>query len=543
MPGTDKSNSFRYKLIVLLVGLQIITVSLILIFSHITNETVLIGQARQILENAAKESLVHTKGFLRPAYRNVLTISDTLSRGVIDVENEQAIEQYFLTQLQQHPELSGIYISSIDGDFHFVSRDNNVADSVYRTKKITSRNSAKVSRLHWRDKSLQVIERQVNQNDSYNPLSRPWYKQAVKNNELIWTDPYVFFSSKKLGITIASPFYDEQQEIIGVLGIDIELSSLSDFLATLNIGQSGSAFIIDMSGKFVATSTTSSGSLSGQEDGVVLENDDIRSAAVSRFTSHSVDKPRQQSAAFTKNGVDYLAAFLPLDLGYGSLEWVLVTYAEENDFLQQIRHTEKLNILIGLFILMLSMFIGWILATRAWKPVADWHERAITDQLTGVFNRHHVYNMGPRLYERAKTKLDEPLSLVVVDIDFFKRVNDSYGHNVGDEVISGLAWRFQHELRPQDIIARYGGEEFLLFLPNTDNATAVTILERMQKSIKLAPIRTAVGVIDITVSAGLCTINGDTHLSFIDCIGVADKALYQAKNDGRDKVVSAGVLS
>ena len=106
-------------------------------------------------------------------------------------------------------------------------------------------------------------------------------------------------------------------------------------------------------------------------------------------------------------------------------------------------------------------------------------------------------------------------------------------------MISALAWRLQNELRPQDIIARYGGEEFIILFPNTDNNTAIAIIERVKKSISKDPIRTNIGIISLTFSAGVNTTQGDEDISFVEFIDGADKALYKSKDMGRNRITSA----
>ena len=107
-------------------------------------------------------------------------------------------------------------------------------------------------------------------------------------------------------------------------------------------------------------------------------------ASIELFRKNYKDSSGIQSIKFKEQGVNYLAAFAPFEPNTDGLRWILTTYAPKNAFLKDIRSTEKRNILIALFILLLSMVIGWLLATRAWKPVENWRDQAITDQLTGV---------------------------------------------------------------------------------------------------------------------------------------------------------------
>ena len=102
------------------------------------------------------------------------------------------------------------------------------------------------------DRNFQTVREYFDSTDVYDPRIRPWYTKAVAEGGLIWTSPYVFFTSRNPGITTASPVYDSEGELLGVVGVDIEISDLSDFIATLQIGKNGKAFILDEKGQVIA---------------------------------------------------------------------------------------------------------------------------------------------------------------------------------------------------------------------------------------------------------------------------------------------------
>ncbi|MBC3766571.1 sensor domain-containing diguanylate cyclase [Neptunicella marina] len=158
------------------------------------------------------------------------------------------------------------------------------------------------------------------------------------------------------------------------------------------------------------------------------------------------------------------------------------------------------------------------------------------DALTGVKNRRHFdkkYIAEVRRSRREQT----PLSIAMIDIDHFKRINDTHGHLVGDECIRFIARQIlQIAKRPSDEVFRYGGEEFALLLPNTDQDGAYTLLEQLMTEIRYTPAHTPAGDISMTVSCGIATaiINMDTIEEHL--LQQADKMLYQAKNNGRDRI-------
>jgi diguanylate cyclase (GGDEF)-like protein len=165
--------------------------------------------------------------------------------------------------------------------------------------------------------------------------------------------------------------------------------------------------------------------------------------------------------------------------------------------------------------------------TEAWELL---EHRASTDALTGLFNRRAFESRLARELEAADTS-GAPLSLVLLDIDRFKNVNDSFGHPAGDEVLIEVAARLRETSRKGEVLARLGGEEFVWMLPGTDGEDAVQAAERARRSIAAAPFA-VVGA--VTVSAGVCELAdaGKAHL-----MDRADQALYRAKRYGRNSTV------
>jgi diguanylate cyclase (GGDEF)-like protein len=161
---------------------------------------------------------------------------------------------------------------------------------------------------------------------------------------------------------------------------------------------------------------------------------------------------------------------------------------------------------------------------------------ATTDGLTGLSNRRSLFHLAERSFAAA-TRYDRPLTALMFDIDHFKRVNDTYGHGVGDEVLREIARRCESGVREVDILGRYGGEEFVALLPETGLDGAMGVAERLRTSVGGTPIETSAGPIPITISAGVAALGGECA-SLKDLLEQADAALYDAKHSGRNRVRS-----
>jgi diguanylate cyclase (GGDEF)-like protein/PAS domain S-box-containing protein len=162
---------------------------------------------------------------------------------------------------------------------------------------------------------------------------------------------------------------------------------------------------------------------------------------------------------------------------------------------------------------------------------------AITDPLTGAFNRRYLVDSGAREAERAR-RYGSAFSILVIDIDFFKNVNDTYGHSVGDSTLQALTQLGRKMLRGSDCFGRMGGEEFAVLLPQADLERAHQLADRMRQAVQRMKIETPKGPISITVSIGVAQLSGP-ETRFDETLIRADKALYVAKQTGRNKVVSS----
>jgi diguanylate cyclase (GGDEF)-like protein len=159
---------------------------------------------------------------------------------------------------------------------------------------------------------------------------------------------------------------------------------------------------------------------------------------------------------------------------------------------------------------------------------------AITDYLTSLYNRRHFSKVGEGEFQRAR-RYRRSLSAIMLDIDHFKRVNDTYGHTVGDQILQGVAESCLQELRGVDVVGRYGGDEFIILLPENDLAAAEQVAERLRKSIAKRRFNTPRGPAKVTASLGVAAMDGDSP-TLETLLSRADQALYGAKQSGRNRV-------
>ncbi|WP_342362278.1 PleD family two-component system response regulator [Terrarubrum flagellatum] len=178
-------------------------------------------------------------------------------------------------------------------------------------------------------------------------------------------------------------------------------------------------------------------------------------------------------------------------------------------------------------------------AERLRSTVATSMEAAVLDQLTGLHNRRYFDRQMPKLFDQARMEA-KPMSVLVLDIDRFKSINDTFGHDAGDEVLKAFAKRVRSCVRGDDVLVRFGGEEVVIVSPETSDEVAALVAERIRQKVESGPFAVNRGArqIPVTVSIGVAHLSRYDETP-TDLLKRADEALYRAKSDGRNRVIRA----
>ncbi len=544
--------SLRFVIAVGLVLLQVVTVSGILVSQRLNEQRALRTHMMRIMDGVIDEIQENAQGFLLPA-QNVAVLSKRLFQsGWLDWARRGQLETYFIEQLRVVPQIDAVYFADLHGQYLMVQRNDINRESAYMVKTIEIRDGLRSGQSRDLDLSLRVVGLVEDTRDAYDPRVQPWYKNALATKELIWTDPYLFFTSNRPGITSATPVFDDHGSVSGVVGVDIQIGMLSDFLTRQNMGSAGSSLIINRQGDYIAHSDFDRIHRGGDAIEVgsltIDEIDDpVERAAVAVFQDPSellnfawLKVEDRMQTAFSVDGQRFHTIFKPFPK-QSPWPWVIGVYAAESDFIGPIQRGER-NKMIGAIVVSAGItLVAFFLARRYMQPVVALRDEVDRDVLTGIHNRRSLFETAGRLVEEARRR-KEPLSVIVVDIDQFKTFNDTYGHIVGDEVILAVVNRLKAAVIGGDLLARYAGDEFVLLLPGAPVHVARNVAERLRATIAESPIKTTAGEIAVTVSLGVSELT-PTIEDFEGFFDDADRALRAAKKERNRVVIAADTFS
>lgn len=429
---------------------------------------------------------------------------------------------------------------------------------------------------------------------SYDPRGRPFYKDAIKENKMTWSDIHPYYGYPTLGIGLSAPIYDQQGTLLGVTATSIALIELDKYLESLELVEGAYLFLAEEDGALIATSEQ--GELYRKADGVTHRvNLNNHPNTTLQLASQTLTPGTHK---FSDNGQEYLYFVRSISLKYGKnwLIGILIPSAYHKSLLTDYTQstiiiTLALFICIGLLGSLIAWYIGkpiQVLNQAAnskniksiqllphplshvneinslsqglssmadtlsdimqnlEKKVAERTsvlqdendsllENSLTDELTQLYNRRG-FNQILELALKKAQQSHQQITFVLCDIDHFKRINDEFGHTAGDIALVAVATNLRNNTRASvDIVARYGGEEFIMVFINTDVTQVMSRLNSIQENFKTHPV---IKNQHITMSFGVVHVDAGSSLSADDLIEQADRKLYQAKNSGRNKIVS-----
>jgi two-component system, cell cycle sensor histidine kinase and response regulator CckA len=379
MAGKPIKISIRWVFIGVILGLIWGTHLITTTTAFITSQQVLERHAKGIMANIADLAMEQARNHLAHAHSAADLTKRLLMAQVVsnDLSRVGELERYFFDQLALYPHLAGIYFGTPEGDFYDVRRAD---QGRFRSKFIEHAASGqRTCRLIWHDSHFQKVAEKRDPEDIYDPRQRPWYRLALQKQSIVWTDPYIFFTSQKPGITIAGPVYAPNGRIRGVVGVDIEIDHLSNFLASLSIGIHGKAFMLNRNGDVVAfpdleklalqkTDDQSARLVKIDEIDAPISREAFAAAGLKRNADGTFKLDTPRFCRFDHEGQTYMAMFIPFE--DKEWPWIIGVHLPEDDYLGEIKANRWINLGITTVISILATLAALLMARGVIRPLS-----------------------------------------------------------------------------------------------------------------------------------------------------------------------------
>jgi diguanylate cyclase (GGDEF)-like protein len=380
------------------------------------------------------------------------------------------------------------------------------------------------------------------------------WQERLMHEHVLFKELHGDIGQNDTKMMIVAPIFSNKREPIGVLVAELSIEQLIDVIRSAPRAQSTLLSLVDMDGVTLFPKATAPDSGSAlhplsEECSIYINAHGTKVIGIYTPIEHFpwgivIEKPCDQVFAKILELKNITLSMVALLLTIVGIVAFFVSYsilsplkllttgamevAKGNfDVKVPVKKWDELGFTISIFNDMVE---------RVHKHNAQLEELSTVDPLTGLFNRRHlmeVFAIHIKRYDRNQI----PFSILMVDLDFFKKVNDSYGHIAGDAVLVKMGTIFNTILRSIDTAGRYGGEEFIIILDNTREGQAEQTAERIRKSVEQSEIIMDEMRIKVTVSIGIATINDINDTNDYNLINRADNALYKAKNNGRNCVM------
>ncbi len=516
----NKKNRAKFNLFIVI----IVSFVLIIFFTSVVtlyNLNNMLDQTTIQFTNASSEIVqAKTIGYLNPIELLNTVIYEI---DLIDADYMNHVSHLNLigeSLLNAYPQLQSFIIGNQSGDFYMLRLE---PDGTYTQRLIRpDANKEKVIDYTYSN-SFNLIAQKSSNTVDFDPRVRPWYIGAEETGESYWTDLYIFHESQMPGITISHPFYDDHHNLIGVFGFDINVYQISQFLNNLEFSSKGELVLINQSDKIIAYSQPQV-IFNNNLELTTVDIDSFNKPEVEYILNHTV--PERPVSIFKLDGTEYVGLVRHLNRELG-VNWKIVLVVPTSEFLEPYRLTSIFMAAVTLMIIVLITLLTFY-RLKELKSSAALFQYANHDPLTSLYNRNY-FN------QYYNSSLGKAYSLIISDIDHFKVINDTYGHNVGDVVLQEIAKLFKSHLKNHQVAFRWGGEEFLILLEDETLNEAVALAETLRAALENKTFEINQSNIKITMSFGV-----SQHLqehSFQEIVHLADMNLYKAKESGRNKVI------
>lgn len=369
-------HTLQLNILITFAVLLIITVSIIIGYTYQQNSSALLSLSDNLVDQVTTTLMERTTNYLSPAAVMAQLSADIPAIDTLELTSDSPLEAYGMEVLNQYPQLAGFFVGNEQGDFLFVKR----FPEGIGTQVIDRSVDPPLRTWIYRDAEGNVTSIEETTDFTYDPRERPWYIGAKENpTQPFWTNIYIFFTDQKPGITAAFPVLDDDGQLVSVVGVDVALDALSDFLQTQSIGQNGVAFILNDEGQLVAYPDLSLAVAEGEGFRPLSIRDLDTPWVIAAFDEHQ-NNPADTFFTFGYQGRQYITSFTPFPANFGK-QWKIGVVVPQDDFIGTLKETNQISLLISFVILMVSIVIAIFISRSISRPIV-----ILTDETKKIQN-------------------------------------------------------------------------------------------------------------------------------------------------------------
>lgn len=542
----------RALLIALLVCVQVATVLIVMVGTRDKATDRLVESSHENLEQLAEMVADEIGEFLAPSKVAIDVTQQLVADSELNPDNSKAVVRYFLAQMGAAPTIDSMALGRANGTYVGVKR----LPDVFQSRTIRYDTDGKTVRVDQYSPELKYLRGWFDPQDEYDPRSRPWYQLGHRSSSLAWTEAYVFQSSGNAGITAVQTLQLNGGKVFGVLGVDVDITALSDFIAKIPAAQKGTAAMVDRGGNVIAFSDLARlkevtdqtrlpaldevGALPIRRlyrshlDGIAARGKKPAAQDIQAAPSKEPVVPAQQFMRFSHDGQDFIGLVREVSVFGDQLNWQLIAQTPVAGVAAQIKDLFEDQILTLVLVVVVPGLIAVIVIFGLTEPIYRLHRDATVDRLTGALNRTEFERRLDGVSKhRRDQESDHHVALVALDLDGFKRVNDRYGHGAGDAVLQQFAERLRKKLRQDDLLGRMGGDEFMLAMRLERRTDVAMVVERLRKAATEWPFQFKGGSHHVGATAGVAWL--EAWLKPGEVMASADNALVSGKSRGKNR--------
>lgn len=453
------------------------------------------------------------------------TVGEVTRRGMPD---QEGLTLALAERLDREPNVGSIFVGWPDGHVLAVAAESS-GYSVFTITPLEGEPGMAVIERTELDKGRALVSSE-SATGAYFLGERAWYDAAILAEDLTWTDPYISARTEDVVVSPVKAIRDGD-DVVAVVGADLNLDSLGTLLDNIPIGEDAAAFILTGDRRVVAAPA---GSREAVRD-ALAGGGGIPDAGELGLPSVTPTPGGEGKDAFRVDQ-DVVILERSLDPATG-LDWILHLETDAHNLAPGLAsfRAGTVSIAIGSLVL---VAIASVFAWRMWRPVRTMRHRASTDALTGLANRYEFPRRLRSIVQSAQAQGDTVM-VVALDLDDFKRLNDSEGHGAGDVVLAAVGDAMLGSVRSRDVAARLGGDEFAAVLRIADRGSPVEVARRLRDDVELAIHESLRGAHAVGVTAGFAT----THECGYDpdaLRSAADEALVTGKRARKGRTYAFG---